>query len=126
MKFKITSERVFWWPVKVESPNPDLKMAGKMIEQEFKMKFVALPRAEFKDIQAEQVNMTMQERIEHEHDLIMRVCLDWDDNVVDEDGNAVGFSKEVLSDLMSDTYFRIGLYTAFSKAMSGEAARSKN
>lgn len=126
MKFKIAKERLFWWPVKVSFPNPDPKQAGKLISQEFNMQFAALPKEEYAKAQAARAQMSLEEAVEHEHDLMIRVCRNWDDQVVDEEGAPVSFSEDVLRDLMSDGYFRIGLYSAYQQATSGEAARSKN
>ncbi len=126
MKFKVAKERLFWWPVKVAVPDPDPARAGKMIQQQFNMQFLSMPQDDAKKEQIKLAGMDLQERIDREHDLLKSVCRDWDDQVVDEDGQAIPFSKEMLSSLIADNFFRIGLYSAYQEAMSGDGARLKN
>lgn len=125
MKFVLTSQHLFWWPVKVVMPDPDPKRAGKTITQEFRMQFCEIPRSEVRALAKEIAELPDAEREGREHDLILRVSRNWD-GVVGDDGAAIPFSEEMLGQALESALFRLAIYRAFNESLSVEAARQGN
>lgn len=126
MKFKVTSEHVYWWPVECSVPDPDPKKAGKFQKQSFKMQFRAMPKDEAERLLNEIAALPAAERQAREHDLLMKVCLNWDESVVGEDDQPLEFSAAVLQQLAGLSWFRLGVYRAYNQSLTGEEARLGN
>ncbi|MBE0695073.1 MAG: hypothetical protein IH590_18500 [Aquamicrobium sp.] len=124
MKFVLTSEHVYWWPVKVRLPDPDPKRAGKIVEQEFMMQFAAISSDEARAVMEEIAALPEAERAEREHDLMLRVARDWS-GVYAQDGE-VAFSPDVLKSMLGIGFYRLAIYRAYNDSMTGEAARKGN
>lgn len=124
MKFRLTAEHVYDWPVTVSIPDPD--KPGEVIEQGFKMRFRAMPRDEAEALDAEIASLPPREAMKREDDVLRRVCLGWDDAVIDDAGKAVPFSSEALEQAMRFSWFRIGCYRAYRQSLQGEAAKRGN
>ncbi len=125
MKFVLTKEHTYWWPVKVAIPDPDPARAGKLIEQEFRMQFVSIGQDEAQALADEIAALEPKERAAREHDLILRVSKDWAD-IVDEDQQPVPFSEEMFRAAMQSPFYRAAVYRAYNASMRGEAARKGN
>ena len=125
-KFKLTTEHLYWWPVTVFLPNPDAKRAGEVISQSFKMQFLSMSLDDARAMAAEIAALPAEERDRRQHEELERVSRDWNEDVVDDDNLPIPFSLEKLRAAMQAPWFRIGLYQAYVKSLSGEAARKGN
>ncbi len=124
MKFVLARNHLYWWPVTVAVPHPDLDRAGEMLEMTFRMRFEALPRDDARILQERAVRPDGGEA-EPNADLL-RVIKGWDEDVVDGDGKPVPFSAEALRGLLQISWFRLGVYRAWSASLVGEASRRGN
>ena len=125
MKFSISTKHSFSWPVKMMVPDP--KRAGAKMEQKFTGQFLYLPRSEVNQIAEHYKTLTDPgERADNEHELIRRVFVGWDADVVDDDGEAIAFSAEALNQALELDWFRAGVYRAYAEATSQERARRGN
>ena len=119
--FRIVTKHLFWWPIVVRVPSPDLP--GAIAEQTFAMQFEAIT-----DERARAIEATPGEAVdlaERTKDFIVAVSRGWRD-VEDEDGVAVPFSPEALRSLAGFSWVRTGVIEAYRQAMAGEAARLGN
>jgi hypothetical protein len=125
MKFVLTREHLYPWPVTVSIPDPD--KAGGVIEQQFTMTFRALPLDEGKRLDAEIAALPADQQANRQDDLLLAVARGWDDQVVGEDGKTpVPFSREALLQAMQHSWFRIGVYGAYRRSLQGRAAEQGN
>lgn len=126
MDYQLTDTFTYWWPVTVRIPNPDPDHAGEIVEQTFKMQFMALDRDEQIAEQQKLDELTAVDDIKaHEHDLLRRVCKNWV-GVVGDEKAPVGFSSDAFDKALQKGWFRQGVYDAFNESMSGEEARMGN
>lgn len=125
MKFVLSSEHVYWWPVKVKLPDPDPNRAGKIIEQEFRMQFVAIPTDEARALAEEIAALPPEEREEREYDLMLRAARGWSD-VYDQDGEEPPFSPDLLKSVLQQQFYRVAILRAYADSLTGEAARKGN
>lgn len=126
MKFKITAEHRYWWPVHVRIPDPDQKKAGQFMTQTFRGLFVSLPQAEAKKIAEEIAGLPPEEAEARQHAQLERVLVGWDEDVVGEDDRPVPFSIEALREALQTSWVRLGLYEAWGKSLYGDEARKGN
>ena len=123
MKFSASAKRTFWWPVTVQSPDPD--NPGKQKSETFKMLFEAILQDEALALDEEASKaVTEKARVDNERRRLIRVCLDWDD-VFDEAGKVVLFD-EVFDVFIQFPWNRLAIYRAYAEATSGESARLGN
>lgn len=121
MKFVLASTHLYWWPVKVSIPHPDLAKAGQSLEMEFNMQFESLPREE-----ADKIAQLMKDDRSNAYADLKRVVRDWDENVVDGDGKAVPFTTDALDELLRISWYRIAVYRAWGASLVDERARLGN
>lgn len=124
MQFKIAKTHRYWWPVTVRIPDPET--AGTYLEQSLKIQFEPLPREE--QLMASEATLklkTARELYEHEIATARRVVRNWD-GVVDEAGDPVPFSPELLESSLQQTWFRKAVNDALNASMNGEEARAGN
>lgn len=126
MKFIVTGDYRYWWPIKVRIPNPDPRRAGQFIEQTFKAEFRAMPTDEAHDVLEEIAKLEGDARAERQNDLLKRVVVGWDDDVVDDREEPIPFSGDVLAELLTNVWVVAAFYRAWSTAMTGEGARRGN
>lgn len=125
MKFALTTDYRYPWPVTIKKPDP--KKPGKAVEQKFEMTFRQLPDAEAREIDATAASAkTPAEVNAHEHDLLRRVCVGWNEDVVDESGDPVPFSADIFEKALQDIYFRIGVYQAYRASIALDGGRLGN
>lgn len=124
MKFVLTREHLYPWPVTVSVPNPD--RPGEVIEQSFVMTFRALPLDESKVIDAEIAALAPAQQAERSDDLLRSVARGWDDQVIDDEGKPIPFSPGALELAMQHSWFRIGVYSAYRRSLQGRAADQGN
>lgn len=124
MKFRLTQDHVFSWPIKISIPDPD--KAGDVVIRSFNMTFRAMPLAEAHALDAAWEKMTPKEQTVHQDDVLRRVCIGWDDGVVGDDRKPVPFSSEALEQALQFSWFRLGVYRAFRDAMDGRGAAEGN
>lgn len=120
----MTTEYLYWWPVEVKIP--DQNRAGHFETQKFKMRFLAMPSDEGDAMRKEIAALPEEEQEERQDELLMRVCRDWDEDVVDERGQPVPFSKEALQQALRFPWNRIGIYGAYARSLTGQEARRGN
>lgn len=125
MDFVLSSEHLYWWPVTVRMPDPDPEKAGQLVDFTFRMRFAAMPLDEARERQKELAALPVEERLARQHDQMKEACHDWD-GVVEEDGTRVPFSHEWLNAAMQMPWFRLGVYEAYERSLTGQAARQGN
>jgi hypothetical protein len=114
--FVLTSTHRFWWPVTVMSPDPIL--TGKLVKQEFELRFDAIPQDEAIKLQAELAALPPEEFLPRQNEQLVRAIKDWRD-VTDDEGVAVPFSEEALRLAMQHSWFRIGAWNAYNEGLAG-------
>lgn len=124
MKFVLTREHLYPWPVVISVPDPE--NAGAVIEQKFTMVFRAMPLDESQKLDEEIAALPPEQQATRQDDLLRAVARDWDDQVVREDGTPVPFSIEALTLAMQHSWFRIGVYQAYRESLRGRAAAQGN
>ncbi|MER8437033.1 hypothetical protein NKH36_16625 [Mesorhizobium sp. M1312] len=124
MKFVLTKEYRYWWPVKIERPDP--VNPGKWQVQSYMHEFVGVSEDEAKALNKEiEALSTAEDKRAHEHDLLIKASRNWRD-VIDDDKNPVEFSEELLRQALQDTWYRVGLYNAYASSLASPAARKGN
>lgn len=124
MKFVLTKEHVYPWPVTVNPPDPE--RPGELLEQKFVMTFRAMPRDEADAFDAQIDALPDAEKLKHQDDLLRSVAKGWDENVVGEDKKPIPFSPEMLEQAMLHSWFKIGCYRAYRESLRGQAAAKGN
>lgn len=122
-KFRMTSSRLYWWPVTVSFPDPDPKKAGQVIEQECNVQFAESDRQEAHAFDEETATLLPLAREGREHEWLISRTRGWDDNVVDDKDQPIPFTEAALREAMRSNYFRIGLYTAYAQSQTGSPKR---
>lgn len=120
MKFSITDDYHFWWPVTVRVPSA--QRPGEIEEQSFEARFRALTSDEATKLDAKITES--DDRQGAEQMLLREVVVDWR-GVEDEAGASIGFATG-LDIALSVSWIRAGLYRAYAQAMAGDAARLGN
>ena len=124
MKFKLTTEYLYWWPVTISLPDENLP--GKWIKQSFTMQFATMTEERSRALTAEiEALPTEKERNARKHAALLEVARDWRD-VTDEHGQPVEFSPELLSQALGVVWYRTGIYQAWARSLAGEDARRGN
>jgi hypothetical protein len=107
--FKLNTERLVWWPVRVTLSLDD----GKTETHEFSARFQLLGRKEVNEIS----------RKRGLDGLLRRVLVEWKDVSIDVPGGDID-NDGVRELLINDTAVRLALVTAYTEASGG--ARVKN
>lgn len=107
-----TTPREYWWPVKVQQPNPDPKKSGQNLETAFKAQFRSMP-----------TNEAFPLLREDPAELIKQVVIDWDEAVVDEEGQAISFDDDTLANMLTDAFVLKGFLQAWTESISGNPAK---
>lgn len=124
MKFIVSQNRQFWWPVLVVMPSQTV--AGETEEQSFEALFEAIGHDEAKALDEERTKAaSVNDVISTEIAMLQRVVKGWR-GVVGGDEAELAFSDEAFRAAINFTWTRKALYRAYAEAMSGEAARIKN
>lgn len=124
MKFKLTTEYLYWWPVTIKLP--DETLPGKWTTQTFTMQFAAMTEGRGRALQAEiEALPTEEERNARKHDVLLECARDWRD-VTDEHGQPVEFSRDALNQALGIVWFRMAILTAWARSLAGEDARRGN
>ncbi len=114
--FVLTSTYRFWWPVTVMSPDPTL--TGRLVKQEFEIRFEAMPQDEAIKLQAELAALPPEEFLPRQHEQLIRVVKDWRE-VTDETGDAVPFGEDAFRLALQQSWFRTGVWQAYVDALNG-------
>lgn len=126
MKFVVTSNRRYWWPIKVRLPNANAARAGQFEEFQFKAQFEAISTEEADTIIADVNALPAEDRKGRQNDLLLRVVVGWDDQIIDEDKEPVPFDTGTLISLLTDPWVLVAFWRAWTESMSGEAGRKGN
>jgi hypothetical protein len=124
MKFRLTTEHVYPWPVVCEVPDPD--DAGNIVEQKFTVTFRAMPKSEGEALEEEIAALPPKQQSARQDDVLRRVVIGWNGDVIGDDKKAIPFSAEALEQAMQFSWFRIGCYRAYRQSLQGEAAKKGN
>lgn len=126
VKFVVTEQHLYWWPVKVRMPNPDPRRAGDVQEFAFKVQFEAIGTEEADQIFAEGNALPADERARHQHDLLVRVTKGWNEDIIDEEKQPVEFTEGTLRKLLDMGWFAAALWRAWGESMRSEGGRKGN
>lgn len=119
MKFRLTSDHTYPWPVIVSVPDPE--NAGAVIEQSFVMTFRAMPLDEAHRLDEEIEALPAKEQSRRQDDVLRRVAIGWDEDVVGDDGKPIPFNQVALDQAIQLSWFRIGCYRAYRESLMGQA-----
>lgn len=124
MKFRLTSDHTYPWPVTLNIPDPE--KAGEVIEQRFTATFRAMPLDEAKRLDEEISALPAEQQTARQDDVLRRVIIGWDQEVVGEDDKPIPFSAAALEQAIQLSWFRIGCYRAYRQSLQGQAAKAGN
>lgn len=124
MRFILTDEHLYPWPVTIEVPDPD--RPGEILEQKFTARFRAMPVDEAQALDDEIEALPPKDRARRQDDLLRRVLIGWGEDVVDDGGRQVPFTPEALERAIRHSWFRIGVYRAYRQSLQGRAAALGN
>lgn len=124
MKFTLADAHRYWWPVPVKIPHPTT--AGAIETQTLKIQFEPQGQDQALEALERYEGLTsLRARAEHERDQLMAVVRNWDD-VVDDEGGAIGFSEEMLRKALQASWFRSAVFEAYNQSLLGQEARLGN
>lgn len=126
VKFVVGKVHTYWWPVKVRMPDPDPKRAGNVQEFSFKAQFEAIGTEEADALIAEVNALPLNERSARQHDLLLRVTKDWNEDVIDNDKAPFPFSEDALRELLDMGWFAAGMWRAWGDSQRAEGGRKGN
>lgn len=126
MKFVVTRNRRYFWPIKVRMPTADMRRAGNVEEFTFRAEFEAIDTDEARQIREEVNALPADERHARQNDLLLRVVVGWDEDIVDEDKQPVPFETETLAQLLKNQWVSVAFWRAWGESMSGDSARKGN
>lgn len=124
MKFKLVDTYRYWWPVIVRIP--DEHNAGKMVEQQLKVLLEPQPREQAVAAAETYSKLkTARAQADHEHDQLIAVVKNWDE-AEDQDKNPIPFTEANFRQALQHTWFRVGVYNAYTDSLNGIEARVGN
>lgn len=116
MKFTITTEHTYWWPVKVWMP--DAENPGQFSAFEFKGRFRALGRTEGKKLLANLSAADNEGTLDGaEVATIRKVLTGWDEDVIGDDKVPVPFGPAALDEALELPWFRRGVLVAYRASL---------
>ena len=105
---------------------PDPDNAGKIIEQEFEIEFVAVDRDEAKDMDAKKAELnTADDLLSHDIEMLKSITNSWS-GIEDASGNQIPFNSKNIDQVLNNSWVRKAVVIAYAQAMAGEEARVKN
>lgn len=123
MKFRITSEHLYWWPVTVRMPSET--EPGTMDEFGFKGQFRTLSPDDTRALRAFVLDQADLGNDGTEAESVRRVLVGWDADVADEKG-FVPFSAEALERAITNPWFRKGVLLAYRESLQGGGPAAGN
>lgn len=125
MRFVPTEKLTYWWPIKINLPNPE--KSGQWKQESFEMKFTHMGKEEAKRIADEFAALKNEdERQKHMHDQLLELTLDWS-GVEDGQKQPVPFSREILLQLLdAGPWYANGIYASWTSSLNKEEARRGN
>jgi hypothetical protein len=115
MKFRLTSEHTYPWPISVTVPDPD--KPGEVIEQKFVMTFRAMPLDEAQKLDDELAALPAREQVLRQDDVLRRVAIGWNEDVVGDDNKPIPFSTEALEQAIQLSWFRLATYRGYRDSL---------
>lgn len=123
MKFTLAKSYLYWWPVTVMVPAPDVP--GSYHPEELCIQISPQTQAEAVAANEQLADLrTTRELVEHEITQILTVVRGWE-GVVGDDGVAVPYSEEAMRQALQFSWFRNAISAAITASLNGEA-RVKN
>lgn len=117
--FQLTkTPAAIWWPVTVKWPNSS--KPGDTVDMTFKVQFEVLPQSEGRAIDEALTEAEMKGDTSQRNTLMLRVVKNWDEDVVDEDGKPIPFSRDALEAALEFSWVRIGLNQAWTAFVNGD------
>ncbi|MBN9335624.1 hypothetical protein [Devosia sp.] len=126
VKFILSKNRLYWWPIKIRMPSSDERKAGQVEEFTFKAQFEAIGSEEAQGIMDEVSKLPDDERTARQHDLLLRVVKDWNEDIQDEDKEPIPFGTDTLRTILDDPWILVAFWRAWGESMSGDGARKGN
>jgi hypothetical protein len=108
----LKSEYTYWWTVKAVVP--DATLPSSRDTQSFAVKFRALSLEEMHEIQAKYANAADLDMSFQAETMIKRIVVDWDENVVGEDGQCILFSAAALEKALQMPWFGPAVLAAYN------------
>lgn len=122
--FILTDERLYWWPINIDVPDPN--HSGKWQRQSFEMEFGQVDEDEAKAMAKALAEMpTAEERLAHQHDMLLKAARNWR-GVVDAFRAEVPFSTETLRRALQQSWFNEGVYRDWNRSLAKGEARKGN
>jgi len=109
MAFRLATKREVTWPVKVNVPVDD----GDTVESQFSVRFELLDQDEFNSL-SESDDVAF----------FTRVVIGFGADVQAENGDSLPFTPKNLQCLLNIPFVRVGLYQAYTEAVSGIAVKN--
>jgi hypothetical protein len=126
MKFVLTSNYQYWWPIKVRVPHEDARKAGQFREFQFMAQFQAMPIDEANALQAEIEALDPEAQGARQHDALKQVLIGWNDDVVGDDNEPIPFTPDNVQLVLSNIWALQALYLGWGASLTGGAARKGN
>lgn len=124
MKFVLTDDYRYRWPVTVRVPDP--QKPGAFVEQTFEAEFRAMSEKRAREIDTAYAALERpEERAAHQHDVLREILTGWS-GVEGEKGKDVPFSPKTLELALQFQMFRTAVYEAYAASMRGDGVRLKN
>ncbi|MBN9471666.1 MAG: hypothetical protein J0J10_23130 [Bosea sp.] len=115
--FVVTDQHSFERTVTVKMPSSERPDA--IVEQSFRMTFLAVDQDEARRWDDEQAARSPEERRAHEHDFLVQVAKGWAD-IVDAGQQPIPFSGQALRQLLKRAWFERAVYEAYRAGMAAE------
>lgn len=123
MQFKLAKTYRYWWPVAVRVPDPE--NPGKFLEQQLRLQYEPLSRDQQVENSEKVQRMGLREIHQFELDQAAAQIKNWE-GVVDDAGEIVPFTPELLAQAMQFEWFRKGAVQGLKDSQNGEEARAGN
>lgn len=110
MAFKLAKEITLSWPVRVNVPGD----GGKVTRHTFDARFKILDQREY--------DLALNTSIKDE-EFIGKFLVGWD-GLLDDDGEAIEFSADMVNELCKYPFVRLALIEAYNNAATGAIAKN--
>lgn len=123
MNFKLAKTYRYWWPVTVRVPDPETP--GTFQEQQLRLQYEPLSRDQQIANSEKVQKMSLREIHQFELEQAAAQIRNWE-GVIDDTGEIVPFTPDLLSQAMGFEWFRKGAVKGLTDSQNGEEARTGN